>query len=112
MDIRMRATFTGVSGTGSGMGCVRGRPRGLLDSSLLLLGMGFCSFVYKELYHDLGRTLKGACASVRQLSDITDSGISVSQNDNQAGSEISGTVVRSRSNDPFLENPRHLRQPR
>ena len=39
--MRARATFCGVSGMWSGMGWVRGRPRGLVGWSFILLGMVF-----------------------------------------------------------------------
>lgn len=39
--MRARATFCGVSGMGSGMGWVRGRPRGLVGWFFVLLGMVF-----------------------------------------------------------------------
>ena len=67
----MRATFSGVSGMGSGMGCVRGRPRGFLGGSLLLFGMVFSPFLYRELYHELGRTLRvGEWDNERPASDF------------------------------------------
>ena len=41
VDMRARATFCGVSGMWSGMGWVRGRPRGLVGWFFVLLGMVF-----------------------------------------------------------------------
>ena len=67
----MRATFSGVSGMGSGLGCVRGRPRGLLGGSLLLFGMVLTPSLYRELCHGLDRTLRvGKWDKERPASDF------------------------------------------